>query len=227
MTNTNTDTNLKSKMGSTGTDFWKVVLTETRDVMTLRPHSITPKQEPIGGFGDDGNFVMRSIVPANMTQADWDRNGCTLYTLRAILWEHTPNGKRVANAGIGSSFKVEHLHFVGDNEFTNRFGSCMCCFRDSRGHNIRVFGDPDITRHPCRVALADPRPARLGRCGCTICNGCVLEMEELFKDKKLSSFPCPYCGDDYSFFLELKIWPISNLVFLREAKTSRAETVLG
>jgi hypothetical protein len=220
----NTNTNPKSNLHNTGPDFWKIVLTETRE---LRPHSICPKQVPIGWFDVNANFVMRGIVLAKMTKVDWDLNGCTVYTLRAILWEQTPDWKRIPNAGKGSNFQVEHLHFVGDNEYDHRFGSCMCCFRDSRGPNIRVFCDPDITRHPCRVALADPRPAWLGRCGCTICNGCVSEMEKLFKEKKISSFPCPYCGNDNSFFLELKIWPISHRVFLREAETSKAESILG
>ena len=208
-------------------DFWRILLTETVDVLKLRPHSLCPKREPIGDFDDASNFVLRSGRPVKMTQADWDLNGCTVYTLRAILWEHTPAGERVPNLATGINLKVEHLHFVGDNEYDHRFGSCMCCFRDSSDRTFRVFCDPDITRHPCRVELNDPRPARLGRCGCTICNGCIMALEERFVGTNRPCFPCPYCGADNAFFQELKIWPLSHGVFMREADTSRAERILG
>jgi hypothetical protein len=214
----------KSKYGA---DFWRILLEDTRDVMKLRPHSISPKSEPLGDFDKNGNFVRRRIPPSQMTQDDWDINDCTVYTLRAVIWEHTPKGNRVPNIETGRNFNVEHLHLVGDNEYDHRFGSCMCCFRDACGPEIRVFGDPDITRHPCRVPLKDPRPARLGRCGCTICNGCILALEERFVGRKRKCFPCPYCGDANAFFVELKIWPISHRVFLREVETSRAEAILG
>jgi hypothetical protein len=45
--------------------------------------------------------------------------------------------------------------------------------------------------------------------------------------KRHLSYPCPYCGDDDTFFLELKIWLISHRVFLCEVERSCAETAEG
>ncbi len=50
-------------------DFWRILLTETVNVLKLRPHSLFPKREPIGDVDEASNFVLRPGHQVKLTQA--------------------------------------------------------------------------------------------------------------------------------------------------------------
>jgi hypothetical protein len=86
----------------------------------------------------------------------------------------------------------------------------MSCWKTK----ARKFDDPNLTPFPSQVGIDDPNLPRLGRCGCTICNNCVMQSEKCYGGA--DAFPCPYCGNLKCFFKEIKIWSIGNEVFMKE-----------
>jgi hypothetical protein len=46
---------------------------------------------------------------------------------------------------------------------------------------------------------------------------------------EMAEYPCPNCGNGSCFFKEIKIWPVSHGVFMRNASRQRQkeETVVG
>ena len=92
---------------------------------------------------------------------------------------------------------------------------------------LRRFDDVNMTPYPSNCSIDDPRLPPLGRCDCNVCNSCVLAMER--KLGEMVEYPCPNCGNGACFFKEIKIWPVSHEVFMKNASCQRQkeETVDG
>jgi hypothetical protein len=119
-----------------------------------------------------------------------------------VIWEFTPNGQALNERMI---LKLE----VRDPGLTNwSFGSCNCCWKQGR----RNFGDGDVTGHPLFEQVENPSIPRLGRCGCIICNDCVLQLEMHETNKDKMEVPCPYCGNEDCFSKHMRIWVVSEQV---------------
>jgi hypothetical protein len=197
--------------------FWDAFDEEWPQLMNIKPHGRAPKFGPIGAFNPDGrwSFVPRPL-PRALTQRDWNRFKCRVYTCRIISWEWTPGGIR--QPGLSEKeLRSEYMRseFSHDNSLEKRFGSCLCCWKTG----LRKFDDAEVTPYPTLCTLDDPRPPRLGRCGCTVCNGCVLAMERQLGDRE--EYPCPNCGNFACFMKEVKTWPISHEVFMKYATFMR------
>jgi hypothetical protein len=104
---------------------------------------------------------------------------------------------------------------IGDSTYSHRYGSCMKCW-NTKAHR---FDDPNLTRFPSEVGINDPKLPRLGRCGCTVCNSCVMQLEKCYGGA--DAFPCPYCGNLKCFLKEIKTWSIGHEVFIRETSRRR------
>jgi hypothetical protein len=155
--------------------------------------------------------VFSNPLPRKITQEDWTRYKCRVYTCCKIRWEYAPGGRRLPDGEDRPKVKFMHLHFIGDDSFDHRFASCLCCWKTG----IRKFNDEEVTPYPSNCAIDNPRLPCLGPCGCTVCNSCVLAMEcEL---GVMAEYPCPNCGNSRCFFKEIKIWPVSHGVFMKHA----------
>jgi hypothetical protein len=53
---------------------------------------MSSNMKPLGDFNDDGNLVCQHIPPRKMMQADWEVNGCSIYTICAVLYENIHQG---------------------------------------------------------------------------------------------------------------------------------------
>jgi hypothetical protein len=185
---------------------------------------MTPFFGPLGSFFGNGKWTISKPLPYwKITQAGWNRFKCRVYTCRNIGWEYAPGGRRIPVDVDRVTIKFMHLHFIGDNSLDQRFASYLCCWKTG-SHR---FNDVEGTPYPSNCAIDDPRLPRLGRCGCTACNSCVLEMER--KLGEMAEYPCHNCGNTSCFFKELKIWPVSHKVFLKNSshRHQREDTVLS
>jgi hypothetical protein len=196
-------------------EVYHVMLGGREKLFDIRPHHASPLFESFGTYGDDGAYTPRVPLPRGMTPSEWRHFDCRIYTCRNIIWEYTPGGSRAAESELGSHVNFEHMHMIGDSTYSHRFGSCMSCWKSK----ARRFDDADITPFPSQVGIDNPNLPRLGRCGCTICNKCVMQLEKRCGD--LDAFSCPYCGNLKCFFKEIKIWSIGHEVFMEEANRRR------
>ncbi len=166
----------------------------------------------------NGTYTQRLPLPRGMTPLlDWGQYDCRIYTGCILLWEYTPCGTRTLATKPGPQVHFEHMHMIGDNNYSHRFGSCMACWKTQ----ARKFDDTNITSFPSQVGLDDPNLPRLGRCGCTICNNCVRLLEQRRGDADACP-SCPYCGNLKCFFKEIQIWSIGHEVFMEEVARRRA-----
>ena len=119
-----------------------------------------------------------------------------------IIWEFTPNGSSLTNRMV---LNME----TKQTEATNwSFGSCNSCWKRKR----RNFTNTVITGHPLRLPADTLSLPRLGRCGCVVCNECVMEIEMHPNNHQKMSVHCPYCGNEDCFSKHMRIWLISNEV---------------
>jgi hypothetical protein len=190
----------------------QVLIGDRKKLFNLRPHNACPLFDSVATYDVNGNFSRRVPLPRGMTPSEWRKYDCRTYTCRSIIWEYTPCGLRSVGAIRGPKVDFEHMHMIGDNAYSQRFGSCLACWKTKK----RQFDDADKTPFPSEVGLDNPNLPRLGRCGCTICNNCVRLLE--LRRGNEESCPCPYCGNQQCFFKEIKIWSIGHEVFLKEAK---------
>jgi hypothetical protein len=192
---------------------WRITI---KNLLDLRPHNGGPLFETVGTYDVNGAYTQRLPIPRGMTPLDWGQYDCRIYTCRILLWEYTPGGTRHLATKPGTQVHFEHMHMIGDNDYSHRFGSCMACWKTQ----ARKFDDTNITSFPSQVGLDDPNLPRLGRCGCTICNNCVRLLEQ--RCGNADACPCPYCGNLGCFFKEIKIWSIGHEVFMEEVARRRA-----
>jgi hypothetical protein len=186
-------------MADTPGDFWKEFLNEWPDLQKIQPHNMTPFFEPLGSLVGNGKWTFSKPLPPKITQADWNMFKCRVYTCRNIGWEYAPGGRRIPAGDDGVTIKFMHLHFIGDNSLDQGFASCLCCWKTGSCR----FDDVEVTPYPSNCTIDDPRLLHLGRCGCTVCNSCVLKMER--KLGEMAEYPCPNCGNTSCFFKEIKI----------------------
>jgi hypothetical protein len=98
---------------------------------------------------------------------------------------------------------TEMMHCYGNGR-ENIFANCVCCTqKDFTGTNYP---------HPYGVPLSHPATARLGRCGCVVCNGCVQATMRSSQDE--SAVPCPYCTRPYAFCRQKIYWILNNDVMI-------------
>jgi hypothetical protein len=119
-----------------------------------------------------------------------------------LIWEFTPDGQALEKRMV-VNFKIRSAH-----QTYWSFGSCNSCWKQGR----RNFTDTDITGHPLQAHANDPNLPRLGRCGCVICNECVLELERSPRNKEKMDVHCPYCGNEECFSKHMRIWLVSEEV---------------
>ena len=118
------------------------------------------------------------------------------------IWEFTPNGHALKKRMV---LKID-LRTAEATYWS--FASCHSCWKQGR----RNFADISITAHPLRVPSNDPYLARLGRCGCVVCNECVMELEMHKENRNKMDVHCPYCGNEECFSKHLRIWVVSEEV---------------
>lgn len=119
-----------------------------------------------------------------------------------IIWEFTPNGCSLNNHMVLKiSMKQAEATYWS-------FGSCNSCWKRAR----RNFTDYTVTEHPLQVPADSPSLPRLGRCGCVICNECVMELEMHENNKDKMDVHCLYCGNKDCFSKHMRIWLVSNEV---------------
>ena len=118
-----------------------------------------------------------------------------------LIWEFTPNGGEALQERM-----VWKLGVRGAGATYWSFGSCNSCWKWGR----RNFTDTKLTGHPLSVPVDNPSIPRLGRCGCVICNECVLELEMHKTNKYKMDVHCPYCGNEECFSKHMRIWLVSE-----------------
>jgi hypothetical protein len=151
----------------------------------------------------DGAIYKRDYQPAiGIGKEDYRRfNACdTKYV--EIIWEFTPNGYALHDR------MVLQLTMKEREATYWSFGSCNACWKQKR----RDFSNNAITRHPLRVQADNPSLPRLGRCGCVVCNKCVMEIEMHENNRDKMDVHCPYCGNEDCFSKHMRIWVVSNEV---------------
>jgi hypothetical protein len=114
-----------------------------------------------------------------------------------IIWEFTQNGCRLKEQMV---IKVERK-----NTPIWSFGSCNSCWKQVR----RDFTNTQKTNHPLEAVVDDPSLPRLGRCGCVVCNECVMKLENHNNNKDEMNVHCPYCGNKDCFSKHMRIWLVS------------------
>jgi hypothetical protein len=196
-------------MVETPRGFWEEFDKDWPHVGVLQPHGKRPYFGAIGSLDGEGKWSHFSPLPRKMNDSDWTKFKCETYTCRNISWEYAPGGRRHPIGEEELRLKFMKIKFIKGNSLDGRFGSCMCCWKTG----IRKFNDAEVTPYPSNCAIDDPRLPRLGMCGCTICNSCVLALERRLGDR--TEYPCPYCGNSGCFTKEIKVWPISHEVFMK------------
>ena len=147
----------------------------------------------------DGAIVQRDFKPVvGIGYEDYKKyNACDAKYVE-LLWEFTPNGVELKKRMI---VKVE----MRTIQTYWSFGSCNSCWKRGR----RNFTDITTTRHPLSVPADNPSTPRLGRCGCVVCNECVLEIEMNPNNSGQMDVHCPYCGNKECFSKHMRIWLVS------------------
>ena len=118
------------------------------------------------------------------------------------IWEFTPNGRAlVERMVLKIAFRPAEATYWS-------FGSCNSCWKWGR----RNFTDNAITGHPLSVPSDDPTLPRLGRCGCVVCNECIMELEMNKANSDKMEVHCPYCRNEECFCKHMRIWVVSKEV---------------
>jgi hypothetical protein len=189
-------------MVETPFDFWEEFHNNWPRLEVIKPNDVCPYFEAIGSFDGEGTWSHYSPLPRKMRDSDLAKFKCQLYTCRNISWEYAPGGRRHPISEEELRWKFMHIKWIEGDSLANKFGSCMCCWKTG----LRKSNDAEVTSYPSNCAIDDPRLPRLVKCGCTMCNSCVLEMERQLGDR--TEYPCPHCGNSGCFQKEVKIWPI-------------------
>ena len=187
-------------------EFWDEFDKDWPSLKKSVPHNRSPLSGPIGSLDRNGKWSFSRPIPKKMSPAQWAEFNCQVYTCRSIIWEYAPDGRRLSISEEELISNFMKIHFIGDNSLDHRFASCLCCWKT----RLRKFNDAEVTPYPSSCAIDDPRLPRLGRCGCTVCNSCILAMEH--KLGELAEYPCPNCGNRRCFTKFVKVWSVSHEV---------------
>ena len=126
------------------------------------PPNLHPRVE-----SKDGVVFKRDYAPlVGIQQKDYEKfNACDAKFVE-IIWEFTPNGRALKER------LVLKITFRSAEATYWSFGSCNSCWKRSK----RNFANNVITGHPLHVPCDDPGLPRLGRCGCVVCNECIMDL---------------------------------------------------
>lgn len=173
-------------------------------MMEGRPHVYPPSANPPFVWRN-GAIVARRTDASNMTNEIWATNNCQTVHWCTIIVESTPGGARkLRTDGLPTTLSMS---FGNEGIWEHCFGNCMICWKSQ----TRQFSDSNRTANPYKVDLTDPSLPQLGACGCVICTGCILQHFEVSEVSKF--LRCPYCAQNDSFHLEIKVWILSDRVF--------------
>jgi len=170
--------------------------------MTASPSNYPPNLHP-RVQSKDGAVYKRDFAPLiGIDHKDYKKFNARDAKFVEIIWEFTPNGR-----ALNKRMVLKIVMRNADSTYWS-FGSCNSCWKRAR----RNFTDNVITGHPLRVPSDDPSLPRLGRCGCVVCNGCVMELEMNKENIDKMEVHCPYCGNEQCFSKHMRIWLVSKEV---------------
>jgi hypothetical protein len=134
------------------------------------------------------NRAPRSLNPDLMAA-----QGLSNTTFNVLLVENLPRPPPPAQPN------TEWMH-ADEEGIIFVFANCMSC----RECNFTGTDYP----HPYTVEPGHPSTARLGRCGCVVCSGCVGEIMGRFP--LAEEVPCPYCDVPQAFGRNRILWIMNS-----------------
>ncbi len=185
-------------------EFRPIIESTIRDVYRYWLTAIPSKYPPNlnqRALSKDGRLERRDYLPVlGISKKEYiEYQACDAKYLE-YLWEFTPKGYALEERMF---LKIKYTQATYWS-----FGSCHSCWKQKK----RNFTNTDLTPHPMKAKVDNPNLPRLGRCGCIICNECVMELELHEINKNEVSVHCPYCGNKDCFSKHMRVWLVSTEV---------------
>ena len=149
--------------------------------MTANPSNYPPNLHSRAEFRNGILYKQDNKQAIGVTLKDYIKyNTCDAKYVQ-LIWEFTPNGKALKQRMV-----LKLTVRTADATYWS-FGSCNSCWKRGTVN----FTDSKKTGHPLLVGVDNPTLPRLGRCGCVICNECVLQLELNRTNQNKMDVHCP------------------------------------